>query len=207
MISFIFRILTKTIGAIHWPYSSKKFNLADFQGIENKLKNLPMALLLVTTYGSFGSNILIRLGQWLGLWAWSTKTHVLIYIGGGRVIEASGSEGIRVVSLLEAIGQRDEVKIKIPILPAKVYIEMINFLEGIIESDIKKPILYDNDHNLLDKTAFDCSELLFHALNFGLEANQMQKIKPIMRFGRKTFTPIDADYLAVFATIYDSQRI
>lgn len=206
MLNYILVILTKLIGSIKWPYSHKKFNLKDFSIINEMIKYEPFIPILVTNYGNIGSNFLIKIAQWIGIRKWSKKTHVLISIGNNRVVESSGTEGIREITLLEAIGQRDEVMILKSHLGKKVDENSRYFLLNLLEMDDNKAIGYDDNHDLADSSKYDCSELFFKSYNYGLKKNGIPTLKPVRRFWRNSYSPLDVEMCKMLTIKYDSNK-
>lgn len=206
MINYLIGFFTNTIAQLKIDCAVKKFDLNDFEILQEKLRPESFAPILVTTYGNWGSNFLIRTAQWFGIKKWSNKTHVAIWIGDGKIIEADGTFGIRKMSLLKAIGQRDEVKVMRSYVSKKVNDEAQKYLLKVLELDSKKPIEYDNEHNLDDVSAYDCAEVFYHAYNFGLKSEGYALLKPIKRAGKKTYAPIDVEFCRFLRPVYDSEN-
>lgn len=216
MINFLIGIYTKTIAKLNFPFSHKRFNPRDYFPIEVELGKLPVsfAVILVTTYGS-GSNIGIKIAQWIGVKKWSKKTHAVAYIDcrdgyKHRIAEASGSEGIRIISLLEGICQKDEVSILVPdyhVMNESICNFTLKYLHGVLDRDKESDVDYDNDHDLMNTDLYDCSELLFHAINYGYKrARHVQLLEPVKRAKRLTFTPLDLELSPLFIKMYDSKE-
>lgn len=206
MLNFLSNLLTKTVGGIHWPFCFKRFKLSDYPMISEKIKNEPFIPILVTTYGSAGSNFLIRAAQFFKARYWTKKTHVLISIGGDKVVEANGTHGIQAVSLLEAIGQRDEVMIMQPKSGKFVNLMAREYIIKLMQRDEKDPVKYDNNHDLRDSSEFDCSEVFFKAQNYGFQQMGGKLIEPIIRFGRESYSPADIERCDNLTIVYDSTR-
>ena len=204
MLNFLMKLITNTLCLLEVPYSHKKFKLSDFKEIEARLWDEPFAVITAITYGS-GANFWIKLPSWLGLWKWPSRVHSIMSIGGGEVIEASGSEGIIRRSLFEAIGQRDEVAIFVPHKSLDISERAQKFLLEVDSKDKARAIGYDNRHELLDAKEFDCSELFFHAVNYALKCKGRYHLPAVDRFGRKTFFPVDIENSCFVEKIYDSK--
>lgn len=216
LFSWVTKIYAKTLGKWHVPYNHKLFNLNDYFKIEEKLKELevPFAIGLVTTYGN-GSNLGIVLGNKLSKdkrKRKSKKTHLFIYAGSMeghkfRVVEQVGT-GLQNTSLLCAIGQKDEVMIRIP---NKKFIAdptsklVIEYVSNLLDKDDVTPIPYDNAHRLdMDDTS-DCSGLLWQALTYAFNELELENLlKTVDRIGIETYAPVDAEFSKLFTTIYDN---
>jgi len=204
-------LYTKTIAKTHWPLCNKKFEIKDYYEIEEHLKDCKLAVILVTTYGN-GSNMGIKFAQSVGTKNKTKKTHAALFIGFKdglpMVIEASGTYGIQVVPLVQVIGQRDEVMIRVAnphLLNSSIENFMVKYVNTVIERDGELDIPYDEDHNLEDLTKYDCAELIYHALIHGfLKARHKVTVKPVVRWGKKTYTPIELEFSDLFKTIYDN---
>ena len=215
LLNLFIKVYSNTLGKWHMPFSHKKFNLNDYFKIEEKLKelNVPFAIGLVTTYGN-GSNLGIKFSNWMSKdkrKKKSKKTHLFIYAAHldgfkFRVAEQVGT-GLQNSSLLEAIGQKDEVKIRIP---DKRYIAdptatlATEYINNLLNIDKDTPINYDNKHVLdMDNTS-DCSGLLWQALTYAFSELGLENLlETIDRLGMETFTPVDAEFSKLFTTIYD----
>jgi len=215
VIDLFIKLYTNTVATWHFPFVDKKFELLDYYEIEKKLRELevPFAVVLVNTYGH-GSSIGIRLAGWIGRRLWSKKTHVAIYIDlrkgyKHRAVEAV-SEGIREVPLVKAIGQRDEVLVRVPdrsLLNEAVSSKALEYIHSVLDLDDAKNIEYDFKHDLLNDETQDCAELFYNSLKYGFEkADQYFPLKPIMRAGMPTFTPVDVEKCELFVDLYDSKR-
>lgn len=212
MIQWLIKIFTKTLAKIELPYIHKGFPLKDYFKLEKLLKDEKVAVVLVTTYGS-GSNLGIKFGQWFGKWKYSKKTHALLFVGRDKdkfksmSVEAVGS-GIQKISFLEAIGQRDEVKVMIlrhDIFNEKMINDVVDFINTIYLKDLNKNIEYDNDHNLSTDDKYDCSELCYKAINFALKKNNSGfSISPVNRLGKISFAPSDLEDTNLLLTVYDN---
>lgn len=214
---FLINLVSNTIGKLSLPFVDKKFNLRDYFKIEKELSKLdvPFAIAIVTTYGH-GSNLLIRFTNFLSKdkrKRKSRKTHALAIVetknGKFRAVESIG-KGVQEVTLLSAIGQRDEVKIRIP---DKRYINdmvatfALGYINEVARRDEVKNIAYDSDHDLLNSDRYNCSELIFHALEHGYKrSGQASMIKIVERAGKKTWSPVDAEFSKLFRDLYDSKK-
>jgi hypothetical protein len=218
MLNWFIKLLSNTVGEWHWPWVDKKFSLKDYFEIENKIRELdvPFVVGLVKTNGH-GSNLLIGIAQSFTKdkrKRGSEITHALAHIGVNkgykhRVVEAIG-EGIREVSLLEAIGQRDKVILRVPnpkLLNDQVCKYAIEYLKDLADRDRELNIAYDNEHNYQNDEALDCSETIYHALSYGFEkAGHSNKVIMIERAGKKTWAPIDIRYSDLFIDLYVSGK-
>jgi len=222
LINIFVNLYAKTIGSWSLPYVNKKFPIRDYFKIEKMLRNLdsPLAIALVTTYGN-GSNVGIRVGQWIGPKKWTKKTHVAIQfeIKDGykhRVAEAVGGEpmnngGLIETTLLEAIGQRDEVKILVPDFDSPLNQRIASFVCDFVADKVREdkinPIPYDDGHSILTPE-LNCSELLYKALRYAFNrADAHNPMEPVIRGGIPTWTPADVEYSDFFRVVYDSERI
>lgn len=217
IVNFFVKLLSNTLGQWSFPWVEKKFNLNHYFGIERELAklNVPFAISVVTTYGH-GSNVLINFAHKLSKDKRKRKskiTHALSIIetrnGKFRVAEAMGP-GIQEVSLLSAIGQRDEVKIRVPnpkLMNDQVCSFALEYLRKVLAVDRAKNIPYDLEHDLMDPERYDCSELIFHAVSYGFEkAGQLNLLKPVSRAGKKSWAPVEAEFSELFIDIYDSKK-
>lgn len=215
---WIIWLYTNTVAKLDWPYSHKKFNLKDYFKIEEELDKLeiPFAIGLVTTYGA-GSNFGIKFSNKLSKdknKKKSKKTHLFIFINKRngykfRVAEQVGT-GLQEVSLLEAVGQKDEVTIRIP---NKKYIAdptasaALKYINDILDRDEVENIPYDNDHILDMNDKSDCSGLLWQALSYAFDTfDQENLLETIDRANINTYLPVDAEFSKLFNTIYDSKK-
>ena len=211
MLSWMINLYTKTIAKLHWPLCNKKFQIKDYYKIEESLKDCKLAVILVTTYGN-GSNMGIKIAQNIGTKNKTKKTHAALFIGFKdgipMVVEASGSYGIQVVPLIQVIGQRDEVMVRISnphLLNRSVENFMTEYVNDVIGRDGELDIPYDEDHNLEDQSRYDCAELVYHALVYAFKkARHKVLINPVVRWGKKTYTPIELEFSDLFETIYDN---
>lgn len=216
-VNFFVKLFSNTIGRLSFPHVEKKFNLNHYFKIEKELAKLevPFAIAVVTTYGH-GSNILIRFAHFLSKDKRkrnSKKTHALAIVettnGRFRAVEAMG-EGIREVTLLSSIGGRDEVKIRVPnkgLFNDSAAKYALDYIKQVAERDVSGNIAYDLQHDLLDKKRYDCSELIFHALNHGFEmAGQKALTKTVTRGGRISWAPVEAEFSKLFVDLYDSKK-
>jgi hypothetical protein len=217
IVNLFVKLLSNTIGKWSLPYVEKKFNLNHYFLIEKELSklNVPFAISVVTTYGH-GSNLLISGAQKLSKDKRKRKsniTHALSIVetrnGKFRAAEAMGP-GIQEVSLLSAIGQRDEVKIRVPnpkLMNDQVCSFALDYIKRVLAIDRTKNIPYDLDHDLMDPERYDCSELIFHAVSYGFEkAGQMNLLKTVSRAGKKSWAPVEAEFSELFIDIYDSKK-
>lgn len=217
IVNWIVKFLSNTVGQISLPYVDKKFNLNHYFEIEKELAKLevPFAIAVVTTYGH-GSNILIKLAQILSKdkrKRKSNKTHALAIVetrnGKFRTVEAIGN-GIQEVTLLSSIGQRDEIKIRVPnksLVNNQVCEFALDYIRQVARRDDQENIAYDLEHDLLDPKRYDCSELIFHALNYGFEmAGQKTLTKTVKRAGKVSWAPVEAEFSKLFVDLYDSKK-
>ena len=217
IVNWFVKILSNTIGEWSFPWVEKKFNLNHYFAIERELAKLevPFAIAVVTTYGH-GSNLLIKGAQLLSKdkrKRKSNKTHALTIVdtknGKFRTVEAIGN-GIQEVSLLSSIGQRDEVKIRIPnksLVNDQVCKFALDYIRQVARRDDQENIAYDLEHDLLDPKRYDCSELIFHALNYGFEmAGQKALTKTVTRGGKLSWAPVEAEFSKLFVDLYDSKK-
>ena len=215
MLDFLIKIYSNTLGKWHMPYSHKHFKLNDYFKIEEKLKELkvPFAIGLITAHGN-GSNIGIRLSNKISKDKGkrrSKKTHLFIYVAHidgckFRVVEQVAT-GLQNSSLLEAIGQKDEVMIRVP---NKRYIAdptatiAAEYAAKLVAIDKVTPIEYDNTHALDMDHASDCSGLLWQALTYAFSELELENLlETVDRVGMETYTPVDVEYSKLFTTIYD----
>lgn len=218
MLKLLMKLYSKTIAKIDFPFSHKKFKLQDYFKLEEELNKLevPFAVGIVTTYGS-GSNLGIRLSNLISKnkdKKKSRKTHAFIFINNYdgrkfRVAEQVGT-GLQEVSLLEAIGQRDEVTIRVP---NKKFIADTTsnvareYILDLLKQDEIENIPYDNTHALLMDNTSDCSGLVWQSLSYAFkELGQDNLLETIDRAGLETYTPVDAEFSKLFNTIYDSKK-
>lgn len=214
---FLVKLLQKTIGSWHWPFVDKKFNLNHYFEIEKELEKLPVpfAVAVVTTYGH-GSNLLIRLANRLSKdprKKKTRKTHALAIVcaekNKARTVEAIG-RGIQEFTLLSSIGARDEVKIRIPnykVMNEQVCKFALEYIESVAEVDREQNIPYDVLHDLEDPTRYDCSELIYHAINHGYDwAGQRRLTKTVVRLGQKSWSPAELEFSELFVDLYDSKK-
>lgn len=217
LVNWFVKLLSNTIGKWSFPWVEKKFNLNHYFNIEKKISELPVpfAIAVVTTYGH-GSNLLIRGAQMISKDARkrkSNKTHALAIVraenGKFRTIEAMGP-GIQEVSFLSSIGNRDEVKIRIPkynLMNEKVCEQAIKYIKDVAERDAEKNIPYDLEHDISDPERYDCSELIFHAINHGFKmSDQPSPLKPVRRGGADSWAPVEAEFCELFEDMYDSKK-
>lgn len=217
IVTFFINLLSKTLGSWSLPYVDKKFNLNHYFQIESKLSELrvPFAIGVVTTYGH-GSNILIKIAQMISKdkrKRKSKKTHALAIVetknGKFRTAEEMGP-GLQEVTLLSSIGQRDEVLIRVPnprLVNDQVCSYALEYIRKVLAIDRMKNIEYDNDHNLESDERMDCSELIYHALNYGFKkAGQKSLIKTVNRGGKKSWAPVEAQFSELFVDVYDSKK-
>lgn len=217
LVNWFVKFLSNTLGQWSFPYVEKKFNLNHYFKIEQELSklNVPFAIGVVTTYGH-GSNILIHGAQLISKEKRKRKsniTHALTIIetrnGKFRTAEAMGP-GIQEVSLLSSIGNRDEVKIRIPnpmLMNDMVCSHALDYIKRVLAVDRAKNIAYDVEHDLMDPERLDCSELIFHAVSYGFEkAGQKNLLKVVNRAGRKSWAPVEAEFSELFIDIYDSKK-
>lgn len=196
-------------GSLHFPWVDKKFNLNHYFELEKELEklNVPFAVGLVSTYGH-GSNLLIKLVQKLTKQTRNSKvTHAFAIISNKknnfRVAEFIG-QGLQEATLLSAIGNRDVVKILVP--NEKVSEQnarlFIKYVKIVLARDAFTKIKYDLDHDINDHERYDCSELIFHAINYGMGENVL---RPVRRMGRDTWSPADLENTEYLKLIYDSK--
>lgn len=227
LLNWIINIFSKTIGSWHWPWVDKSFDLSDYFETEQRIRDLsnPFVVGLVKTYGH-GSNFLIRVAQCFSKDSCKDVTHALAHIGvfngyKHRVVEAIG-EGIREVSLLQAIGQRDNVILKKPnpkYLNDKCCKHIIEYIKEVAKRDAVINIQYDNAHNYETITIeeikdysennvkLDCSETIMQAIIHGLRmTGQRNYIQMKKRAGKMTWTPSDILHSELFIDFYDSRE-
>lgn len=217
IVNWIVKLLSNTLGQWSLPYVEKKFNLNHYFKLEKELAKLevPFAIGVVTTYGH-GSNLLIHGAQFLSKDKRKRKsniTHALAVIdtrnGKFRTVEAIGN-GIQEVTLLSSIGNRDEVKIRVPnknLVNNEVAKHALEYIRQVAERDFEENIAYDLKHDLLDQKRYDCSELIFHALNHGFEmAGQKALTKTVKRGGKVSWAPVEAEFSKLFVDLYDSKK-
>ena len=215
--SWIINFLVSTIGKISFPFVEKKFNLNHYFEIEKELAKLsvPFAIGVVTTYGH-GTNVLIRGAQFVSKdkrKRKSKKTHALAVIetrnGKFRTAEAIG-EGVQEVSFLSSIGNRDEVKIRIPnpkLMNDQVCSFALDYIKRVLAIDLAKNIPYDVKHDLMDPKRYDCSGLIFHAIKYGYEkAGQKNLLHTVNRAGKVSWAPVEAEFSDLFIDLYDSKK-
>ena len=229
MLKWIINLVSNTIGKWHFPWVDKAFNLEDYFLIEKELRDLdcPFAVGIVKTNGH-GSNLLIRIVQLLSSDSRKRKsevTHALAHIGINKgykhsVVESLG-DGIREVSLLKAIGQRDRVILRMPnpqFLNKKLCEHAVEYIKEVAKRDAYFNIQYDNAHNyeiipiedIKDYSTInvklDCSETIMQAIEHGFKmTGQKSMIKMEMRGGISTWSPEDIHYSRLFITFYDSE--
>lgn len=214
IINWLVTFISNTFGTWHFPWVEKKFNMSDYFELEKRLREMevPFVIGLVKTNG-FGSNVLITIAQCLiGKTDYPSCniTHALAHIGlhdgfKHRVVESIG-DGVREVSLLKAIGQRDVVIIRIPNpkkLNSQVCKYAIEFLKDLADRDRKQAIKYDLQHDYDNADTLDCSETIYLALEYGFKkADQESSIKMINRAGKKSWAPADIRFSDLFIDFY-----
>jgi hypothetical protein len=218
LVNFFVKLISESIGSLSLPYIQKKFNLNHYFLIEKEIAKLevPFAIGLVTTYGH-GSNILIKAVQLISKdkrKRKSNKTHAFAIVstenGKFRTVEAIGKGGIQEVTLLSSIGNRDELKIRVPnkgLVNNEVSKHALDYIRQVSKRDNEQNIGYDLKHDLLDPKRYDCSELIFHALNHGFEmAGQKALTKTVKRAGKISWAPVEAEFSKLFVDLYDSKK-
>lgn len=209
----------KTSAHIHMPYNRKKLDLNKYFELEKKLRDslsVPFAIGLVSTDGE-ASNIFIKAAN---LFASNKKkskskiTHSFAYIdcinGYKHRVAEMTVNGFIINPLLSAIGQRDNVIIRVPnelLMPESVRRYAKDYLLGLAKKDEEGNIEYDFNHDNKDSEKMDCSEMIFLALKYGYEKADIRF--PMMmetRLGYEAITPTDLEYSDLFVTIYDSKK-
>lgn len=199
----------------NWPMSHKKFNIKDLKRIEKYLEenNVEFAVFLVTTAGAM-SNAWIKLSYLFGKVGYHSSpfTHAVGYVNDGickhTVVEALGS-GIETNNFCVSISQRDYVKLLIPSVkvPHNISKKMKSKILEISELDKKKGIAYDFEHDALDHSKFDCSELIFNCINDAyIKSGHPAPLKTVKRFGKQTYAPIDVEHCDLLTAVYDSRK-
>lgn len=228
ILNWLVAFSSNTLGSWHWPWVDKRLSLKDYFKIEKAIRQLsnPFVVGVVKTNGH-GSNILISIAQ---LFSSRNKTnrvtHALAHIGlhGGfkhRVVESVGS-GIQEISLLEAIGQRDEVVLRKPnphLINDQVCKHALEYIYAVAERDKNINIEYDNAHDYTEITIeeirdysnknvnLDCSETVMQSLVHGFKmAGQKNLIKMTSRAGKLSWAPSDIYFSELFITMYDSKK-
>jgi len=168
---------------------------------------------LVSTDGAF-SNFLIRLSYLFGgqKHKFSKFTHIGAYVGDfyyeHTMVEAIG-QGVVTRTLVEAICNRDNVKVLIPSskINRKIAENARQNAIAISKRDALDPISYDYSHNPNDSASYDCSELVFSSIRDGFnQADQICPLHTVVRLGQETIAPIDLEFSDLFEVIYDSKK-
>ncbi len=215
MIALLIKIYTATFAKLKMPYNHKRFKLCDYFKIEKELDKLdiPFAIGISTTYGN-GSNMGIKINNLFSKdkrKRKSKKTHVFIFINQRdgykfRVAEQIGS-GLHEISLLEAIGQQDELMIRVPnkkFLPDNVSSVALEYIHKLLDRDALENKEYDNTHLLDMDDSSDCSGLLWQALTYAFSELELENLlRTVERGGMETYTPVDVEFSRLFNTIYD----
>lgn len=214
----IVNLLTGTIGHLNIPYSHKKFPLDDYFKIEKKLleSGVNFAVAVVTTYGA-GSNLLVKASTLVSKdkrKRSSNKTHALAILeirpNRFRTVEMFG-QGLVEKTLLSSIGNRDEVKILIPdprYMDYEMCEDFYNYIDRVAHMDRQRNVEYDFSHQVGNSDKFDCSELIYHALEYA-QKNKYgidHSLKTYKRFGVESFSPVDIEYLEEFKCFYCSKE-
>ena len=200
--------IIKKIGAVNLPMTHKKFSADEYLEVSNlvviELAGKP-CFLLVTTYGAI-SNYLIRFSYLFGKNKnkRSKTTHAVASLGDGRVVEAL-STGVVTRGLFHSLWGRDEVKILT--FSRRVSEELQKLTLENIRAISKQEIDYDHSHDVNDDTLYDCSELIFDAVNDAYEMMGHERpLKPVKRFGQPTYSPIDIENSGYFQIVYSNKK-
>lgn len=227
ILNWLIRMLSKTVGEWHWPWVDKGFAIEEYFEIEKLIRTFsnPLVVGLVKTKGH-GSNLLISASQFFSKKKCFKITHALVHIGiykgyKHRVVESVG-DGIQLVPLLTAIGQKDNVVLRRPnpkLVNDMVCKHAIEYIHEVEKRDAEIGIEYDNDHiydiitieQIKDysnkNVKLDCSETMMQALEHGFKmTGQKSLIKMINRGGKLMWAPSDIYFSELFITFYDSRK-